>query len=219
MSRLLLGVTLALMVAGCERLNPDWCKKPGRCPAGTTCDPTTNTCLGTPKDARVDSPVTVDRRMGEPVLQPDLKPDAPIVCKGGLICDNGAVATCREAGASSVVRNCPISGCADGHCLIPQGAKACTTNAVCPTLPQQWVCTWLLDKGTPKQVCAQSVPGSELAVACTSGTECATGLCTLEGQCYHACNDGSQCALPRQCLDCTVDIEGVPKTVKSCREP
>jgi hypothetical protein len=216
MSRLLLVTALALTAAGCERLNADWCKKPGRCPAGTTCDPVTNTCLGTPKDARGDSPVVVDRKTTEPVLPPDLKVDAPILCKGGFICAAGAVATCLEAGASLVKRRCPIDGCLDGHCLIPEGAKTCATNLVCPKLPQQWVCTWLLDKGTtPKQVCAQSVPGSELATACTSGTDCATGLCTVEGRCYHACNDDLECT-PLHCVDSGVDIEGVSKTVKSC---
>ena len=40
-SALLLG---ALALGGCERLNPSWCDKLGRCAAGQICNPVNNTC-------------------------------------------------------------------------------------------------------------------------------------------------------------------------------
>ena len=32
-------------LGGCERLNPTWCDRAGRCAAGQICDPGTNSCI------------------------------------------------------------------------------------------------------------------------------------------------------------------------------
>jgi hypothetical protein len=215
----MLIVVASVAAPGCERLNPDWCARPGRCPAGTRCDPGTNTCVSV-REGGSDVPRALDLlREAQPPVEArthDATPrDLAPGCVAGWICAGGAAARCREAGGGSPQRSCPLGGCSSGHCLIPAGAKACTTNPGCPQAPQLWVCTWLLDGSTPRQVCAPSVAGAEGAASCQSGLDCSSGLCTAGKRCFQACTVKLDCGA-LDCRDTTIDLEGQEQSVRSC---
>jgi len=205
---------LLLLVAAsgaCERLNSDWCTSAQRCSPGQRCDPSTNTCqpgeLGLP-DSGVDHAIP-DRK---PDRRPDLDPCA--FPSGGYTCVGGAVTLCTDGGPRAV-RNCPDGGCAYGHCQTPQPPiLPCKRNTDCV---KSWLCTMLLGgAGTPESICAPAVLGAQVG-GCTSGLDCATGLCTPSGQCYYACDADGDCPTTHHCQPgVNLLVEGVAVTTKSC---
>jgi len=218
-----------LGLAGCSRLNPDWCATSPCKGAGEVCDPRINTCVRVEagahdltsdlSDSSFEKATASDlpRDRGRPdAVSPDrASHDAKPVCLGaqdGWACQAGVAVVCAEAGASQE-RKCPQGLCSDGHCQLPAtNLRTCTSSADC----YPWVCTLLLDGGYPKRYCAAGVGGSSSPTPCNSGFDCATGLCTQQGLCYHACNDSHQCPSSYSCSSASVMVEGIKVSANSC---
>jgi hypothetical protein len=215
------------LLAGCQRLNPDWCASGSRCAAGEVCDPGTNTCRrlegGSPAEARLkDGPASeqlvdttpLDRSRTEGP-RPDTKVELCGSATDGWVCAGGAAWQCTEA-STILRRNCPLGHCANGHCELPGSASGCKRNADCKG---SWICTALLESKLPKLVCAAPVLGLPSPAVCASGLECACGLCTSSGQCYYACDVVGDCPPPYLCKTVSVLVEGVSASLKSCELP
>ena len=220
------AIVCGLCGPACQRLNPDWCSKAARCAVGEICDPTTNTCLrpeagaadARPDLAPRDRGTERDQPGGDTALRDQGGVDRPQPCSGpthGWSCVEGVAWRCGDQGASEI-RRCPLGSCTQGHCEVPSTPTPCTKDGDCPG---QWVCTLLLEGGTtPKQICAGPVKGTLSPALCTTGLDCATGLCTSGGQCYYACTMQTDCQVGYDCRSTTVAVEGVTVAVQSCEQ-
>jgi hypothetical protein len=228
-----LGTASGLGLAGCERLNPEWCARHARCAPGEICDPTTNTCQareGGVGDARLDGrrdassvdsggDFARDREMERAPFQEGGPRDAPSgPCTpgpGGWGCLAGSAGFCGDGGFSRQ-RNCPLGECTSGHCQVPGSPTHCTRNAQCSG---QWRCTLLLSAGTTSSVCAAPVSGNASPGPCTTGLDCSTGLCTASSLCYYACDGDADCSNDHKCRTVNLLVEGVLASAKTCEPP
>lgn len=227
-SRIGIALTCALLLApGCRRLNPEWCTNGTRCAPGEVCDPANNTCRA--RDAGVrearaadlsDGPIA-ERRAdlpGDRAVVVDRKPDTTTEscasASGGWVCAGGAAFLCSETSPLKR-RLCPGGECQSGHCQLGS-ASGCKRNQDCPTGK---LCTLFRDKTEVKSLCASPVIGLPSPAPCKLGLDCASGLCTSSGQCYYACDVGSDCPPTYSCKAISVDVEGVIAPEKSCEPP
>lgn len=232
------------MGISCRKLNPNWCEQDTRCPVGTLCDPYTNTCI--PLDAGISPPdhlnivqdsqpqpdahLISDLRQLDTSLRDSLMPDRIAVndtdtgnvtdpCANkteGWSCYEGVAGICESSGFVEQ-RSCPLSQCANGHCLLPASPEECKTTNDCNGA---WVCTLLVDNyGTVQQVCAAPVAGSPPPPACENGMSCAAGLCTMAGQCFQACENDPDCPDLAECKAVEIMVEGFRVNKKSCWLP
>ncbi|MCC6751269.1 MAG: hypothetical protein IT371_26690 [Deltaproteobacteria bacterium] len=144
----------------------------------------------------------------------DVVPVCPAA--GAWVCFGGSAALCGAGGAAVKVRTCPALACSAGHCVAPDPGATCKRNVDCATGK---ICTSLLDlTGKPKLVCVAPAPGLSTPARCTSGLDCASGLCTDEGTCYYPCDGSQDCpSAARDCASVKVRVEGVEASLKTCR--
>jgi hypothetical protein len=218
---------LLLLAPGCRRLNPEWCASGARCAPGEVCDPATNTCL--PRDAGAREARVADltdgpgaeRRADLPEdrgVEPDRTRDSTVEscasASGGWVCSGGAAYECSETSPLKR-RLCPLGECKSGHCQL-SSASGCKRNQDCPTGK---LCTLFRDKADIKSLCAVPVIGLPAPAPCKNGLDCASGLCTSSGQCYYACDVGSDCPPSHTCKAISVLVEGITAPAKSCELP
>ena len=165
--------------------------------------------------------------------QPDARvaDAAPPGCNGdGPTCDGDYAAVC-SGGRLTRSRLCPESSfCLFGECAIPFGSSGCSSDASCSSGGSggSGICTPFVqhtlnpfDPPTVSLRCAtpRAAAGTGTAgAACTSSTECRTGIC-VRGRCWGVCGNGSQCTSPTQCMMAAVQVDGVTDDVTGCFGP
>ena len=149
-------------------------------------------------------------------------------------CAGTAASDRCEGGMFVVDRACPPgSSCADNYCGqpapifgtqvgmrcdVPNGAQqiqclakpgvACQPFVDATGKNLRWFCDTAVGPGTGK-------------ITCTRGSECRSGVCTLQGVCLDTCQQNGDCQLAglanATCQSMTITVEGVTVTQKGCR--
>lgn len=168
---------------------------------------------------------------GPPPVDARVADAAPPGCNGdGPTCDGDYAAVC-SGGRLTRSRLCPeASFCLFGECAIPFGSSGCSSDASCSSGGSggSGICTPFVQHtlnpfdpptvtlrcATPRAAAGTSAAGA----ACTTSTECRTGIC-VRGRCWGVCGNGSQCATPTQCTMAAVQVDGVTDNVTGCFAP
>jgi len=136
-------------------------------------------------------------------LSPDLLPDLGNVCSeepSSAVCffdhlDQAGTTGYCEDGRFVAVRRCyPQAPCTRGICNL---AADCVP---CPSLPCEGTCTVFFKEQGGCCVSAYSAGEGAGADLCEEGSQCRSGLCTLDGNCFQACEPGEgQCPGSTSC--------------------
>ncbi len=192
----------------------------GGCPEGTACNEETETCVST---------------------QPcDPACGAGFTCQAGIcLPDAGSIGAPCAAAAECTSGECAFSVTGEGLCVAPCGAGCpagthcvaavdrCVSDAFteCEGIdpcPGSAACTYWTMAGAQVGACSLDAGAGAISAVCTSGAECATGLCSEASPsgrriCTSPCLDDFGCAgVSETCTSQALDTPAGPLQANAC---